>query len=44
MTNKTICKFKMNWCYRYGSKNLTKRLARVYEKDIDDDYDIDWEV
>ena len=25
-------------------KTLLKELARVYEKDIDDDYDIDWEV
>ena len=24
--------------------NLLRELARVYEKDIDDDYDIDWEV
>ena len=23
---------------------LLRELARVYEKDIDDDYDIDWEV
>ena len=25
-------------------KTLLKELARVYEKDIDDHYDIDWEV
>ena len=25
-------------------KTLLRELARVYEKDIDDDYDIDWEV
>ena len=25
-------------------KTLIRELARVYEKDIDDDYDIDWEV
>ena len=25
-------------------KTLQRELARVYEKDIDDDYDIDWEV
>ena len=25
-------------------KTLLKELARVWEKDIDDDYDIDWEV
>ena len=25
-------------------KNLLRELARVYEKDIDDNYDIDWEV
>ena len=25
-------------------KTLLRDLARVYEKDIDDDYDIDWEV
>ena len=25
-------------------KTLLRELARVYEKDINDDYDIDWEV
>ena len=25
-------------------KILLRELARVWEKDIDDDYDIDWEV
>ena len=25
-------------------KTLLRELARVYEKDFDDDYDIDWEV
>ena len=25
-------------------KILLRELARVYEKDIEDDYDIDWEV
>ena len=25
-------------------KTLLRELARVYEKDIDNDYDIDWEV
>ena len=25
-------------------KTLLRELARVYEKDIDEDYDIDWEV
>ena len=25
-------------------KTLLRELARVYEKEIDDDYDIDWEV
>ena len=25
-------------------KTLLRELARVYEKDIDDDYDTDWEV
>jgi len=25
-------------------KTLLRELARVYQKDIDDDYDIDWEV
>ena len=25
-------------------KTLLRELARVYEKDIDDDYDINWEV
>ena len=25
-------------------KTLLRELARVYEKHIDDDYDIDWEV
>ena len=25
-------------------KTLLRELARVYEKDIDDDQDIDWEV
>ena len=25
-------------------KTLLRELARVWEKDIDDDYDIDWEV
>ena len=25
-------------------KALLRELARVYEKNIDDDYDIDWEV
>ena len=25
-------------------KTLLRELSRVYEKDIDDDYDIDWEV
>ena len=35
---------KMNLSYRYGSKILLRELARVWEKDIDDIYDIDWEV
>ena len=25
-------------------KTLLRELARVYERDIDDNYDIDWEV
>ena len=25
-------------------KTLLRELAKVYEKDIDDNYDIDWEV
>ena len=25
-------------------KTLLRELARVYEKDIDDNYDMDWEV
>ena len=25
-------------------KTLLRELARIYEKDIDDNYDIDWEV
>ena len=25
-------------------KTLLRELARVYEKDIEDDFDIDWEV
>ena len=25
-------------------KTLLRELARVYEKDIDDNYDLDWEV
>ena len=25
-------------------KTLLKKLARVYKKDIDDNYEIDWEV
>ena len=25
-------------------KTLLRELARVYEKDMDDNYDIDWEV
>ena len=25
-------------------KTLLRELARVYEKDFDDDYDVDWEV
>ena len=25
-------------------KTLLRELARVYEKDINDDYDVDWEV
>ena len=25
-------------------KTLLREIARVYEKDIDDDYDLDWEV
>ena len=25
-------------------KTLLREIARVWEKDIDDDYDIDWEV
>ena len=25
-------------------KTLLRELARVYEKDIDEDYEIDWEV
>ena len=25
-------------------KTLLRELARVWEKDIDEDYDIDWEV
>ena len=25
-------------------KTLLRELARVYEKDIEDDYDMDWEV
>jgi len=25
-------------------KTLLRELARVYEKDVDDNYDIDWEV
>ena len=25
-------------------KTLLRELARVYEKDLEDDYDIDWEV
>ena len=25
-------------------KTLLRKLARVYDKNIDDDYDVDWEV
>ena len=43
---KVICK---KFQYESGAtdmevKTLLKELARVWEKDIDDDYDIDWEV
>ena len=27
-----------------GAKTLLRELARVWEKDIDKDYDMDWEV
>jgi len=32
------------WSYKYGSKNFTSKTCEVYEKDIDENYDIDWEV
>ena len=37
-------KFQKMWSYRYGSKNSTQKLSRVWERDIDDDFYIDWEV
>ena len=43
---KTICtKFQdESGATNMEVKTLLRELARVYEKDIDDDYDIDWEV
>jgi len=43
---KTICiKFQdRSGVINMEVKTLLRELARVYEKDIDDDYDIDWEV
>ena len=43
---KAICtKFQDESGAKYFEvKTLLRELARVYEKDIDDNYDIDWEV
>ena len=43
---KTICtKFQdQSGASDMEVKTLLRELARVYEKDIDDNYDIDWEV
>ena len=43
---KVICnKFQdVSGAYDLEVKTLLRELARVWEKDIDDDYDIDWEV
>ena len=43
---KTICtKFQdQSGATDMEVKTLLRELARVYEKDIDDNYDIDWEV
>ena len=43
---KTICtKFQYESCATdMEVKTLLRELARVYEKDIDDNYEKDWEV
>ena len=43
---KIICtKFQDEWGVTdMGLKTLLRELARVWETDIDEDYDIDWEV
>ena len=43
---KTICtKFQaQSGATDMEVKTLLRELARVYEKDMDDNYDIDWEV
>ena len=43
---KTICtKFQdQSGATNMEVKTLLRKLARVYEKDIDDNYDIAWEV
>ena len=43
---KTVCtKFQdQSRATNMEVKTLLRELARVYEKDIDDNYDIDWEV
>ena len=43
---KTICtKFQdQSGATDMEVKTLLRELARVYEKDIDENYDIDWEV
>ena len=43
---KTICtKFQYESCATdMEVKTLLRELARVYERNIDDEYDIDWEV
>ena len=43
---KTVCtKFQdQSGAANMEVKTLLRKLARVYAKDIDDNYDIDWEV
>ncbi len=36
--------FKTNGATDMEVKTLLRELAKVWGKDIDDDYDIDWEV
>ena len=43
---KAICTKFQEWpgAIDIEVKTLLRELARVYEKDIDDNYEIDWEV